>query len=273
MEIESNDYKLRKSSTKSKVLMVTIPPQTTSPKIVKTKSSCKSKPIKTKQPSQKMITLTQTEEQTLLNDIKGDEVYFMLEEEDVDGEFEENTSDIGEDAEYVVIDNTRTKSEPKSPSKIPKTESTFDCSTCSKVFKKSNQLKVHMRCHTNERPFICTVTDCGKSFRLKHHLNAHQRYHDLIKPFSCQHCDKLFTEHSSLLRHTKIHTNDKRYVCMEKSCGKAFITPSDLRKHSNCHSGLKPYSCKIVGCNKSYSCPSSLCKHKKKHLLDAKEEV
>ena len=46
--------------------------------------------------------------------------------------------------------------------KVDINETKFKCNTCDKYFKKQNNLKVHMRIHTCERPYECKF--CGKRF-------------------------------------------------------------------------------------------------------------
>ena len=46
-----------------------------------------------------------------------------------------------------------------------------ECDVCEKRFTRSGSLKVHMRIHTNERPYECDV--CEKRFRQSQHLNEH----------------------------------------------------------------------------------------------------
>ena len=51
----------------------------------------------------------------------------------------------------------------------------FRCRECNKVFKRSSQLKQHMKTHSGERPFKCF--QCDKYFVSAGVLRAHQKTH------------------------------------------------------------------------------------------------
>ena len=85
-----------------------------------------------------------------------------------------------------------------------------ECDVCEKVFGYSSQLAVHMRTHTNERPYECDV--CEKSFRDSYALKIHMRIHTNEKPYECDVCEKRFSESSNLqttcvFTRTRIHTS------------------------------------------------------------------
>eukprot|EP00057_Strongylocentrotus_purpuratus_P028946 XP_011683420.1 PREDICTED: zinc finger protein 420 [Strongylocentrotus purpuratus] len=75
----------------------------------------------------------------------------------------------------------------------------YECEFCKKYFKRVAELRVHLRVHTNERPFSCTT--CGKSFKQLCHLNGHQKTHEKSETFSCADCGSQFTRAKSLQRH------------------------------------------------------------------------
>jgi uncharacterized Zn-finger protein len=53
----------------------------------------------------------------------------------------------------------------------------FKCNLCSKSFNMRNNLNVHMRSHTKERPYECPHSKCGKLFATKGNMKKHKDYH------------------------------------------------------------------------------------------------
>ena len=72
---------------------------------------------------------------------------------------------------------------------------------CEKSFSKIAHLKAHIRCHNNERPFICDWRGCGKTF---------------VRP-------------DELKRHAWIHTKEDRFKC---PCGKGYSRADHFRAHA-----------------------------------------
>ena len=80
-----------------------------------------------------------------------------------------------------------------------KPKTMFQCDICLKLFTTGNQLAVHRRIHTGERPYVCKI--CGQGFRQKITLKDHETTHISGKPFECDKCGSKFKQRRILRRH------------------------------------------------------------------------
>lgn len=163
-----------------------------------------------------------------------------------------------------------------------------ECTICHCVYLRSS-LAVHMRVHTRERPYECTVcskafstkwnlqlhkwthaarstkpfkcNQCSAAFYRKSDYTAHMNSHRNVRPYTCNHCGAQFIRKYNCARHVKEHEENKAYTC--EICNKTFHRSYYLKEHLRVHSGARPYSCHI--CGKSSSTKSNHNKHVRIH--------
>uniref|UniRef100_A0A673CGN2 Zinc finger protein 574 n=1 Tax=Sphaeramia orbicularis TaxID=375764 RepID=A0A673CGN2_9TELE len=106
-----------------------------------------------------------------------------------------------------------------------KNRTRFRCQICHKEFAYNSTFNVHMRTHTDERPF-----EVRSSY--------HERIHSGLRPFCCWICGKSFSVAARLTEHARTHSGEKPYPCPH--CPAAFRSRSNLDKHIRLHGDLPP---------------------------------
>ncbi|XP_063541727.1 zinc finger protein 420-like [Cydia strobilella] len=75
--------------------------------------------------------------------------------------------------------------------------------------------------------YMCDV--CGHTTRQYANLMVHMRTHTNEKPYECPHCDRRFSMPSNRDRHLVVHTGEKRYQCQH--CNRRFTQSTAVKLH------------------------------------------
>ncbi|XP_013174448.1 PREDICTED: zinc finger protein 91-like [Papilio xuthus] len=112
------------------------------------------------------------------------------------------------DTEQIDSKSTGCKENNTIPQKDDNLEKMFKCFACQKQFTLSYYLKLHVRSHTDEKPYTCA--ECGQCFITASKLGRHKKRIHLAIRHQCRICYKFFSRFEYLTKHfDKKHPEDK----------------------------------------------------------------
>ncbi|XP_052757040.1 zinc finger protein Xfin-like [Galleria mellonella] len=159
------------------------------------------------------------------------------------------------------------------PRKKKRKEPTSDpqivtCHNCNESFTSKVRLKFHMQFHESTSMLVDGKYSClecdNTSFDTETELFDHVHFqHDKRKRWQCPvvGCGKTFYLRATLTKHSRTHTDTRRYVCV--TCGKRFLDKQTLDEHGVTHLQIKPFQCHI--CLKQLTRRSRLRMHLRAH--------
>ena len=120
---------------------------------------------------------------------------------------------------------------------------------CSKCFFTAGLVQEHLRSHTNEKPWKCSLCKFeAKSERtLERHEEARHGRLKRINLHRCMQCDFTTRFRSWLDCHLISHSQDRPHACTVPGCSFRAKTTKTLTKHAATHGSVQ-IPCAVIGC-------------------------
>ena len=161
----------------------------------------------------------------------------------------------------------------KSPSELKKhydkvhMKSQKVCDKCGKSFASKYALATHIDIEHHGKHFKCTYADCDEVFKRKDQLNIHLMKHEGGAIFICSACNKNFYNWNHFENHVNPHGNICNYSYPK--CGHMFLHNQDMYRHmDSCGVSEKQYKCQVGECltkGKAFTTKLSLSQHMKSY--------
>jgi len=135
-----------------------------------------------------------------------------------------------------------------------------DCGMCGSEYDTEADLAEHVLDHVSEMKWnVCLV--CGRRLAPLSSMEKHLRTHTGEKKATCLVCAREFAEPYNLKSHMRIHTGERPYSCPQ--CKRRFTSVSTLKNHILTHSSERQYACTY--CDKRFRRSSHLVEHRRSH--------
>ncbi|XP_075048017.1 uncharacterized protein LOC142108277 [Mixophyes fleayi] len=135
----------------------------------------------------------------------------------------------------------------------------FSCEKCKEIFKSTYSFMLHTKVHTTDQ--TRTTGSCKKNlYNNSSAILRHRRMRTKERTYVCTTCESVFASKALLDIHTRIHAV-KNYQCA--ICGKSFDKKSAFNSHMGTHHGEKPHPC--LECGKCFARRSQVRLHLKIH--------
>lgn len=144
------------------------------------------------------------------------------------------------------------------------------CSHCDAELAGRSSLEQHIKTrHLKLKPHVCKW--CSKTFAERIALVRHERVHTNERPYACSECDARFKVASNLIDHRENkHKNARAFACRE--CEFRCNIASKLERHiMSRHRVYKMYFC-VRGCGRKFARLDDLQRHLKARKRPCKPE-
>ena len=152
-------------------------------------------------------------------------------------------------------------------------QGSFGCDLCPNTFKAKYNLTRHQETvHEGPQAYLCTQLDptsilCGKTFKRSDNLKQHMRSHTTARQFPCSDCTKIYASSSKLKLHrARAHAGGKAAIFKCPHCEHGSESKWNLGQHMQKHTGKWAFACEH--CRFKTSTQVNLVKH-----VSAKHDV